>query len=331
MTEAADDSLGAGLYTVAVRLPPFWTDRPTRSVVRPGRGAVRPGRHHATEDKIQPRCVSTPPATRCRGRGHHHVPTRTRALRPAESRAGAPVVHLTRAACKTTPVTRGNGRSKAIPVTQAPQATFQMTSYALSGLAASRHTSRPYSLARPRAAWILPRTSLKEFARLRHSLPLQASRLPCPTTLADCWSSWKSSRAKWLPCVRPKHADAPTLLTTAATPLATHLFVTSAGTTNVSGTMAGNQPPVFTPAGKLHQQSLRAANVCSTNSGRLFITDRVHKQGYLVDTGSYLCVFPRKLLPGRRERTDYTLFWANGTTISTYGWISQSLKPGTAS
>ena len=28
MTEAADDSLGAGLYRVAVRLPPFWTDRP---------------------------------------------------------------------------------------------------------------------------------------------------------------------------------------------------------------------------------------------------------------------------------------------------------------
>jgi hypothetical protein len=291
---------------VAVRLPPFWTDRPTRSVVRPGRGAIRPGRHHATEDKIEPRCVSTPPATRCRGRGHHHVPTRTRALRPAESRAGAPVVHLTRAACKTTPVTRGNGRSKAIPVTQAPQATFQMTSYALSGLAASRHTSRPYSLARPRAAWILPRTSLTEFARLRHSLPLQVSRLPCPTTLADCWSSWKSSRAKWLPCVRPKHADAPTLVTTAATPLATHLFVTtSASTKDGSGRSQG----------KLHQQSLRAANVCSTNSGRLFVTDRLNIQRYLVDTGSDLCVFTRNLLPGRSERTDYALYAANGTTI----------------
>ena len=28
MTESADDSLGAGLYRVAVRLPPFWPDRP---------------------------------------------------------------------------------------------------------------------------------------------------------------------------------------------------------------------------------------------------------------------------------------------------------------
>jgi hypothetical protein len=44
-----------------------------------------------------------------------------------------------------------------------------------------------------------------------------------------------------------------------------------------------------------------------------------------VDTGSDLCVFPRKLLPGRRERT---LYAANGTTIPTYGWISQSLILG---
>ena len=180
--------------------------------------------------------------------------------------------------------------------------TFQLTSLRT----ISRHTSRPYSLARPRAAWILPRTSLSEFARLRHSLPLQASRLPCPTTLADCWSSWKSSRAKWLPCVRPKHADAPTLVTTAATPLATHLFVTtSASTKDGSGRSQG----------KLHQQSLRAANVCSTNSGRLFVTDRVNIQRYLVDSGYDLCVFTRKLLPGRSERTDYTLYAANGTTI----------------
>ena len=88
------------------------------------------------------------------------------------------------------------------------------------------------------------------------------------------------------------------------------------------------QSAMFPPAGKLCQQSLRAANVCTTTSGRLFITDRVRKQRYLVDTGSDLCVFPRKLLPGRRERTDYTLYAANGTTISTYGWISQSLNLG---
>jgi hypothetical protein len=47
-----------------------------------------------------------------------------------------------------------------------------------------------------------------------------------------------------------------------------------------------------------------------------------------VDTGSDLFVFPRKLLPGRRERTDYTLHAANGTTIPTYGWTSRSSNLG---
>jgi len=61
------------------------------------------------------------------------------------------------------------------------------------------------------------------------------------------------------------------------------------------------------PAGKLHRQTLMAANVCTTSSGRLFVIDRYSKQRYLVDTGSDLCVFPRKLLPGGRERTDYSL------------------------
>jgi hypothetical protein len=61
-----------------------------------------------------------------------------------------------------------------------------------------------------------------------------------------------------------------------------------------------------------NQRTLTAANVCTTSSGRLFISDRITKQRYLVDTGSDLCVFPRKLLLGRRERTDYTLYGPMG-------------------
>ena len=72
----------------------------------------------------------------------------------------------------------------------------------------------------------------------------------------------------------------------------------------------------------------RVANVCTTRSCHLFIMDCYSKQRYLVDTGSDLCVFPRRLLPGRRERTDYTLYAANGTTIPTYGWASRSLNLG---
>ena len=76
------------------------------------------------------------------------------------------------------------------------------------------------------------------------------------------------------------------------------------------------------------QQASTAANVCTTSSCHLFVTDRISKQQYLMDTGSDLCVFPCKLPPGRRERMDYTLYAANGTTIPTYRLTSRSLKLG---
>jgi hypothetical protein len=88
------------------------------------------------------------------------------------------------------------------------------------------------------------------------------------------------------------------------------------------------QTAVLPPAGKRHQQKFTAASFCTTSSGRLFITDRTSKQRYLVDTGSDQCVFPCKLLKGRRERTDYNLYAANVTTIPTYGYTSRSLNLG---
>jgi hypothetical protein len=39
-------------------------------------------------------------------------------------------------------------------------------------------------------------------------------------------------------------------------------------------------------------------------------------------------VYPRKPIPRRRERVDYDLCAANGTTIHTYGWLSLSLNLG---
>ena len=71
-----------------------------------------------------------------------------------------------------------------------------------------------------------------------------------------------------------------------------------------------------------------AADACSTPPGRLFITDRVSTLRFLVDTGSDLCVFPRRLVPGRREHTSYDLFAANGTPIPTYGWHALTLNLG---
>ena len=64
------------------------------------------------------------------------------------------------------------------------------------------------------------------------------------------------------------------------------------------------------PAGKWQQQALMAADAYSTPPGRLFITDRVSNLRFLVDTGSDFCVFPRRLVPGRTDRTIYDLFAA---------------------
>jgi hypothetical protein len=71
-----------------------------------------------------------------------------------------------------------------------------------------------------------------------------------------------------------------------------------------------------------------AADACSSPTGSLFITDRVNNLRVLVDTGSDLCVFPRKLIPGPKERTSYDLFAVNGTTIPTYGWHTLTLNLG---
>jgi hypothetical protein len=63
-------------------------------------------------------------------------------------------------------------------------------------------------------------------------------------------------------------------------------------------------------------------------TSRLFVTDRVSKRQFLVDTGSDLCVFLRKFTSGRKERVNYDVFAANGTTIPTYGWLSINLNLG---
>jgi hypothetical protein len=82
------------------------------------------------------------------------------------------------------------------------------------------------------------------------------------------------------------------------------------------------------PAGKMTQQTPSAAHVCSTTTGRLFITDRSSKRQFLVDTGPDLCVYPRRLVPRCKERANYDLCAANGTTIHTYGWLPLSLNLG---
>lgn len=81
--------------------------------------------------------------------------------------------------------------------------------------------------------------------------------------------------------------------------------------------------------GKLHWQSLMAADDCLASSSRLFVTDRSSGTQFLVDTGSDLCVFPHTALRERRAvQTDFTLCAANGTPIETFGYIQLDLNLG---
>jgi hypothetical protein len=69
-----------------------------------------------------------------------------------------------------------------------------------------------------------------------------------------------------------------------------------------------------------------AAHVCATTTGRLFVTDRISNRQFLVDTGPDLCMYPRRLIPRRKEWVNYDLYAANGTTIHTYGWLPLNLN-----
>lgn len=80
--------------------------------------------------------------------------------------------------------------------------------------------------------------------------------------------------------------------------------------------------------GKLHEQPEIAAYDCSSSTGRLFITDRISKMLFLIDTGSDLCVFPRSAVKTPCSPTKYNLVAANGTIIYTYGPIQLQLDLG---
>lgn len=79
--------------------------------------------------------------------------------------------------------------------------------------------------------------------------------------------------------------------------------------------------------GKRSGQSVMAADDCPS-SGRLFVIDQRSKVRFLIDTGSDLCVFPKTVLKERRNKTNFILNAANGSTINTYGFINIVLNLG---
>ena len=112
---------------------------------------------------------------------------------------------------------------------------------------------------------------------------------------------------------------------------APHRATTNRGTSVIKGTPTRSKIPVTretTATRKIHQADVNVCHDCTNSTGRLYVTGRNYKQRNLVDTGSDLFVFPRMLLPGLRERTDYTLYAANRTTIPTYEWNSRNMNLG---
>ena len=85
---------------------------------------------------------------------------------------------------------------------------------------------------------------------------------------------------------------------------------------------------LYVAAGKLGKQSLVAASNCNNSTIRLYVTDRLTKTSFLVDTGADLRVYPRSCLRERRTHSSYELFAANGTNVRTYGCITLRLDFG---
>jgi hypothetical protein len=56
-------------------------------------------------------------------------------------------------------------------------------------------------------------------------------------------------------------------------------------------------PCSYSQQEKLTERTSTVAHVCTPTNGHFFITDRINKRRFLIDTGSDLCVYPRKLIP----------------------------------
>jgi hypothetical protein len=85
---------------------------------------------------------------------------------------------------------------------------------------------------------------------------------------------------------------------------------------------------LYVAARKHGRQSLVAASNCNNSTSCLYVTDRLMKMSFLVDTGAELCVYPRSQLCKCWTQTSYELFTGNGTTVHTYGCITLRLDFG---
>ncbi|KAK3924263.1 Centrosomal protein of 290 kDa [Frankliniella fusca] len=71
------------------------------------------------------------------------------------------------------------------------------------------------------------------------------------------------------------------------------------------------------------------SRVRENSRSRLVITEKNSRRGYLIDTGSDVCCFPRRSLPGRKlQETNHVLSAANDSNIKTYGLLPLALNFG---
>ena len=77
---------------------------------------------------------------------------------------------------------------------------------------------------------------------------------------------------------------------------------------------------LYVAAGKRGKKSQVAASNCNNSSSHPYVTDRLSKTSFLVDTGAD--VYPRSRLRGRWTHSSYELFAANVTTVRKYGCIT---------
>ncbi|XP_054287805.1 uncharacterized protein LOC129003534 [Macrosteles quadrilineatus] len=80
--------------------------------------------------------------------------------------------------------------------------------------------------------------------------------------------------------------------------------------------------------GKLQGRPVTAATDCQAPSRRIFVSDQKSNLRFLIDTGSDVSCYPKRLLRDRRTSTDFELSAANGSTIKTYGTCSMTLDLG---
>ncbi|XP_077548412.1 uncharacterized protein LOC144161657 [Haemaphysalis longicornis] len=67
------------------------------------------------------------------------------------------------------------------------------------------------------------------------------------------------------------------------------------------------------------RQLVETAASCQPGGRRIFVTDQITKQRYLVDSGSDVCCYPQHHLQGPRPPTSFELSAANQSTVKTYG------------